>query len=153
MNAAHDLLQSMRDFGWPILAYAIFAPIPTYVFPSGRSREEKTTRLFFVGMIIAGIEALFFLGTESNDALQVARLNPPWGIYVLFLLLVAIGAGGTWAVVRARENRMAIGISENTAFQIPTARSRIKLYIFGCAIWVAGSIFAVLWLARIANAQ
>lgn len=153
MNAAHDLLQSMRDFGWPIFAYAIFAPIPTYVFPSGRSHEEKTGRLLFVGMIIAAIEGLFFLGTESNNALQVARLNPSWGVYVLILLLLAVGAVDTWAVLRARENQRAISISENAAFKTAKGRSYIVLCSVGSAVWVAGSIFAVFWLARIANTQ
>lgn len=67
MNAAHDLLQSLRDFGWPILAFAIFAPIPTYVFPTGRSREEKTAKLLFVGTIIAAIEVLFFSGDGEQQ--------------------------------------------------------------------------------------
>jgi hypothetical protein len=150
MNAAHDLLQSMRDFGWPIFAYAIFAPIPTYVFPSARSREEKTARLLFVGAIIAAIEGLFFLGTESNDVLQVARFNPVWGIYVLLLILVAVGAGGTWVVLRARENRMAISITEDAA---PKTAAGMSYVIFCIAVWLACSIFAVFWLAKIANTQ
>jgi hypothetical protein len=153
MNAAHELLQSIRDFGWPIFAYAIFAPIPTYIFPSGRSREEKTTRLFFVGVIIAAVEAFFFLGTESNDALRVARLNPAWGSYVLFLIFLAVGAGGRWAVVRARENRIAISISRDAALQPPPASSHRKLYVVGIVAWVTASVFAVFWLASIANAQ
>jgi hypothetical protein len=153
MNAAHDLLRSIRDFGWPIFVYAIFAPIPTYVFPSGRSREEKTARLLFVGTIIAAIEGLFFLGTESNDVLQVARLNPLWGVYVLILLLLAVGTGGTWAALRARENQKAISIGENAALKTATGRSYVVLCVTGCAVWVAGSIFAVFWLARIANTQ
>jgi hypothetical protein len=153
MNAAHELLQSIRDFGWPIFAYAIFAPIPTYVFPSGRSREEKTTRLLFVGVIIAAIEVFFFLGTEGADALQVARLNPAWGIYVFLLIFVAIGVGARWVAMRNRENRMAISISESAASQPSEDRSHYKLYIAGWIVWAAASIFAVLWLARIANAQ
>ncbi len=153
MNAARDLLQSIRDFGWPLFAYAIFAPIPTYILPSGRSREEKTTRLLFIGMIIAAIEVCFFLGTEGNDAWQVARLNPAWGIYVLLLLFVAVGAGGRWVVVRARENRTALSISGEAALQISVTMSQNKSYIVGCIVWTLAAILAVLWLANIARTQ
>jgi len=153
MNAAHDLLQSLRDFGWPILAFAIFAPIPTYVFPTGRSREEKTAKLLFVGTIIAAIEVLFFLGTESNNAVQVARLNPWWGVYVLILLLPAVGAGGSWAVLRARENQEATSISESAALKTAKGKSHIVPWLIGCAVWVMGSLFALFWLARIADTQ
>lgn len=153
MNAAHDLLQSILDFGWPLFAYAIFAPIPTYIFPSGRPREEKTTRLLFVGAILATIEAFFFIGTESSDALQVALLYPAWGAYVLILLIVAAGVGGKWAIARTRENQMTISISRDTAPLTSVVSSRNKLYVVGGAVWLAASTFAVLWLAKIAHTQ
>ena len=102
MNAAHDLLQSLRAFGWPIFAYAIFAPLPTYILPSSRSRQERTKRLLFVGVTLALIEVIFFVGTESNDITQVARLHPAWGAYVLLLALAAIGVAVKWAVARLR---------------------------------------------------
>ena len=153
MSAAQSLLQAIREFGWPIFAYAIFAPISTYVLPSLRSREENSARLLFVGVIIAAIETSFFLVTESYDALQVARLNPVWGIYVLLLLLVGVSAGGRWAVVRAREDRIALSISGNSALEPPAAKSNRQHYIVGCAVWAAASVLAVLWLARIANTR
>ncbi len=143
----------MRNFGWPLFAYAIFAPLSTYIMPSGRSREEKTTRLLFVGGVIAIIEAVFFLGTESADAFAVARLNPAWGIYALLLLLIAVGGGSRWAVARARENRTVIRISGNTNIETPGTRLRTNLYAGGFAIWTIALIFGILWLARIAKAQ
>lgn len=152
MNAANDLLQSLRDFGWPVLAYVIFAPISTFALPSGRSREERLQRLVFVGIIIAVIEVLFFLGTEGGDAFQIAGVHPAWGLYVLALLLVAIVAGCRWAVIRARENRIAISISDDTT-QSPPVNSRFRFYILGCAVWVAGLVLAIVWLSKIAKIQ
>ncbi len=153
MNAAHELLDSMRDFGWPIFAYAIFAPIPTYVLPSDRSREEKTERLLFVGAILAAMEVIFFLGTESNNVWQVASLNPAWGVFVSFLLLVAVGTGAIQLVLTARRNRAPISIGEQATSNAPIGRYHRVFSIMGPGAWIVCMILAVLWLIRIANTQ
>jgi hypothetical protein len=153
MNAARDLLQSLRDFGWPIFAYAVFAPLPTYLLPSSRSRQERTARLLFVGAILASIEALFFVGTESNNIVQVARLNPVWGAYVLLLALVPLGAGAAWTIVRVREDRTAIRIVQITDAKSPPRAGRTEAYIAAAGVWLACSVVAVVWLSKIANSS
>jgi len=152
MNPAGELLVSLRDFGWPIFAYAIVAPLPTYLLPSSRSTHERTGRLLFVAVILASIEALFFVGTESNNIVQVARLHPAWGACAFLLALVPLGAGAGWAAARVRENRMAVSISQITgAESSPNAHTRA--YIAGAVTWLACSVVAVVWLSRISNGQ
>jgi len=151
MNAARDLLQSLRDFGWPIFAYAIFAPLPTYILPSSRSRQERTTRLVFVGVILASIEVLFFVVTESNDIVQVARLHPAWGAYVLLLALVPLCAGAMCAVVRLREDRMAISMSQITGAESSSSKIPTGAYMAAAGVWLACSVLAVAWLFQISN--
>ena len=150
MNAASELIQSLKDFGWPILAYAIFASISTFVLPSVRSREERVQRLLFVGIIIAFIEGFFFVGTESNDALHVASLHKAWGIYMLLLILLGFGAAMRWVALWKKEDRKTISISlgpgtDESSKQPP----RISLLaLFG--LWLMGIAVAVIWLLRIA---
>ena len=150
MDAANSLLQSLRDFGWPVLAYAIFAPIATFVLPSSRSREEQVQRLFLVGTIIAVIEALFFLGTESGDALDVARVHPGWGAYVLFLVVVITGMAAWWWLLRTRENRTEISISEYPQTAVPAQKLGKGFYLALVGLWIIGAAGAVVWLFRIA---
>ncbi len=149
MNAARNLLQSLRDFGWPIFAYAIFAPLSTYLLPSSRSRQERTARLLFVGVILASTEALFFVGAESNNTVQVARLHPAWGTYVLLLTLFPLGAVGGWAVVRLREGRTTINIGRAAEAEHAPWAIGTWLYIAAVGIWLTCCIVAVVWLSRI----
>jgi hypothetical protein len=152
MNAAHEILQALRDFGWPILAYAILAPLQTFFILRG-SRQERTARLIVGGVILASIEALFFVGTESDNIVQVARLHPAWGAYVLFLALVALGAGAGWAVVRVREDRTPISISQITDAESSPSTMRTGAYIAGTGVWLACCVVAVVWLSKISNSQ
>jgi hypothetical protein len=152
MNAARDLLQSMHDFGWPILAYAILAPLLTYILPSRRSRQERTGRLVFVGGILALIVVILFVGTASNEVVQVARVHRAWGAYVLLLALVPLCAGATWAVLRMRQGRIAISVTRTTAAESSSREIRIGAYLLAVAgVWLAGSVLAVVWLFQISN--
>ncbi len=153
MNVALDLLQSLRDFGWPVFAYAIFAPVATFLIPSSRSREDKIARLLFVGAIIAMIEVLFFVGTESGDFIQVARLHPTWGFYVICLALIAIVVVAKWAILRRQENRKAISLtSREDDVDSSLNKARGGSYIAVIGVWFVGSVVAVIWLSRIASA-
>lgn len=150
MDAANSLLQSLRDFGWPVLAYAIFAPISTFVLPSSRSREERVQRLLLVGAIITAIEAFFFLGTESGDALDVARLHPAWGMYVLLLVLVVAGIMARWWLQRSRQDSVAISISDEPTASVTAKSSGRGFYLTLIGLLAIGAAGAVLWLSRIA---
>lgn len=153
MNAAHDLLQSLRAFGWPIFAYAIFAPLPTYILPSSRSRQERTKRLLFVGVTLALIEVIFFVGTESNDITQVARLHPAWGAYVLLLALAAIGVAVKWAVARLREDHTITTIRQIDGSEGSSGVKHTGIFIAGAGVWLACSALAVIWLSKISNSR
>jgi hypothetical protein len=152
MSAALDLLQSLRDFGWPVFAYAILAPAATYLIPSNRSREDNVARLLLVGTIIAMIEMFFFVGTESGDFIQVARLHPAWGFYVVCLVLIAIVAVAKWAIVRGRDNRKAISPTIHKGdVDNSLDKTHVGSYIAVIGAWLAGSVGAVIWLSRIAS--
>jgi hypothetical protein len=151
MDAANSLLQSLRDFGWPILAYAIFAPISTFVLPSSRSRKDRVQRLLLVGAIIAAIEAFFFIGTESGDALDVVRLHPAWGVYVFVLVLVLAGLMAWWWLVRSRQNRVAISINEDMIASVATREMGRGFYLTLIGLLAIGAVGAVFWLSRIAD--
>lgn len=153
MNAARDILQSLRGYAWPLVAYMIGAPLPTYLFPSRYSRQERTMRLFWVGVMISSIGALFFVLAESGNIVQVARLHPAWGAYVLLLALVPLGAGARWVVARSRENRTAISISQITEAESSSGKKHTAAYIAGAGAWVACSVMALVWLSKIANSQ
>ena len=151
MNAAARLLESVRDFGWPVLAYAVFAPVATFVLPTGRTREEQVDRLFLVGIIIAVIEVLFFLGTESSDAFQVAYLNPAWGTLVLLLFLAGVAALLWWWLLRARKNRVVISIKTNPQIAHGTRELGKGYYVVLVGLWVIGAIAATVWLFKIST--
>jgi hypothetical protein len=151
MNAARDLLQTVGDFAWPILAYAIAAPLATYVLPSRRSRQERTARLIFVGLIIASIEVLFFFATASNEIFEVARVHPAWGAYVLLLALVPLCAGATWLLVRVREDRMAISVTRSNGSKSSSHGIPMKAYLAVAGLWLVCSVLAVVWLSQISN--
>ncbi len=154
MNAAADLLQSLRDFGWPFFAYAIFAPVATFLIPSSRSREDKIPRLLLVGAIIGMIEALFFVGRESGDFIQVACLHPGWGLYVICLALIAIVVVTKWAILQRREIRKTISFTghEGDVDSSPS-KTNVGSYTAAIGVWLVGAVVAVIWLSKIASAQ
>jgi len=107
--------------------------------------------ILFVGAILASIEVLFFVGTESNDIVQVARVHPAWGAYVLLLALVPLGVGARWAVVRLREDRTAVSISPTTDAEGSPSTMHTGTYIAGAGVWLACSVVAIGWLSQISN--
>jgi len=151
MKAAQDILQSLRDFGWPILAYAIVAPIVTFIIPSSRSREERTARLLLVGVIIAVIEVLFFVGTEGGDILQVAKSRPAWGGYVLLLTLVLIGMGIKLGLRRAREGRETVSLLGTYGEEVSSVNLNARRFLTFAGGWLAAALLAVIWLWKIAD--
>jgi hypothetical protein len=151
MKPAQDILQSLRDFGWPIVAYAVMAPIATYVISSNRLREERMARLVLIGMVIAVIEVFFFVGTESGEFVEVAQIYPAWGAYVILLALIAITLLVKWAIRRSKESRTAISMTSPIDID-PMQRKRLaQSHIAVIVGWLAASAAAVIWLSKIAN--
>jgi hypothetical protein len=110
-------------------------------------------RLLVGGVIITSIDAIFFVLTESNNIVQVARLHPAWAAYVLLLGLVALGVGVGWAVVRVREDRTGISISRIADAESSPGTMRARTYIAAAVAWLACSVVAVVWLSKISNGQ
>lgn len=153
MKAAYDLLQSLRDFGWPILAYIIVASVAVFVVPSGSSREDRIAKLLLVGAVITIIELFFLIGTAGADFVEVARLHPVWGSYAALLMLAVLVAVGKWAIRRARENQASISLtSDENEVGVPKEKS-IRIYIALMGGGLAGLTVAVIWLSKIANSQ
>jgi hypothetical protein len=153
MKAAQDILQSLADFGLPILVYAIVAPLATFIMPSRRSREEKIARLLLVGVVIIIIEAFFFIGTESDNIVRVAKSYPAWGTYVAVLTLMLMGIGVRLGLRRIREGRVTLSLSSTSAVEVspPKVNGRRSFTLLWG--WLAGSLVAVIWLLGIAYSR
>lgn len=149
MREAHDILRSLRDLGWPLVAYAISAPIATFVVPSRRSLEERVQRLLLAGKIIAIMLALFFIGIEGGDIIHVMRLRPAWGVYIALLSIFGFGTVVRRSVDRVREDRRPLSVTGSNA-EGPR-RMRGRSYVATAGIWLAASVVAVVWLSRIAG--
>jgi hypothetical protein len=149
MREASDILRSLRDLGWPLLAYLIAAPIATFVVPSRRSPEERAQRLLLVGKMIATVVGLFFVSIEGGNIIYVMRVRPQWGVYVLFLLALGLGIVVRWAVDRVRENRSPLSVTGSNA-ESPR-RTQGRSYVAAVGVWLAASVVAVVWLSRIAG--
>ena len=154
MKAALDLLQSLRDFGWPIHGYIVVAPLAVFAVPFGGSRDDKVAKLLLVGTIITFTEVFFSIGTEGGDFIEVARLHPVWGSYVAIMMLVALGTSVKRAILHVRENRTAISLtsleSDANGSVRNTPRRSSPVLVGG---WLAGLVVAVIWLSRIGNSQ
>jgi hypothetical protein len=152
MNAANDLLQSLKDFGWPIVAYVLLAPVATYLLPSTRSRRERGQRLLLVGAIILGIELIFFLLTSGGDILHVIRERPAWGFLVVCLFCGAVLFGIRWARMRARLNQEFISVTAgNASIEAYAGRGHLGAKAAAIGLWTAGCLAALLWLSKIAS--
>jgi hypothetical protein len=106
--------------------------------------------LLLVGAIIAVIEAFFFIGTESGDALEVARVHPAWGGYVLLLVLAVVGLMVRWWLLRIRQNGVVINIDNDQTTSTTPQKVGRGFYSALIGLLVIGSVGAVLWLSRIA---
>ncbi len=149
MREANDVLRTLRDLSLPLLAYAVFAPIATFVVPSRRSREERFQRLVLVGKVMSMIVAIFFVGIEGSDIVNIMRARPIWGIYVMCLLIAGLGIVLKLVVERARMNRNLLTITGSNAERARDDRSWSSTVAVGA--WLAACAVAVFWLSRIAG--
>ena len=151
MDAARNILQSLRDLGWPLLLYVIVVPLPTYLLPSRRSVQERTARLLFVGVILASIEALYFVGIEFDNIVRVARLHPLWGAFAVLSASMPPGAIAAWAILQRREDRTTISIGQTAKAEHPPGAIGSGLCIAGAGVWLACCAVTVVWLSRMSN--
>src|SRR5579859_3775373 len=108
MFEARDILLSLRDFSWPVVAFAIFAPIATYLVPRRRPRRERADGLLLVGAVCLTMMVIAFVLTEGEQIIDVMRLQPAWGCYIVFLTVVGFGIAGKFALDRSRTNRKVV---------------------------------------------
>jgi len=151
MNAAHDVLNSLRNFGWPVLAYLIIAPARAYLLPSRYSREENARRLVLVGIILVLMMFTFFLLTEGGQILAVMKARPLWGCYVALISIAAVCFAGVWAVSRTRENRKVISLVEVNTDSLNDFDGVSKEPYGLAVVLLLACVVGVVWLARIAN--
>jgi RHS repeat-associated protein len=140
------------DFGWPIVAYALVAPIATCIMPGIRHREDRVAKLLLVGWVIAIIEILFFLGTEGGEIIEVARLHPLWVCYVAMIALLILGTATKWFVNYRQDNSELINLhgDSGTPFgRLSSRHSGSRMTWIGMLI--TGSLLAVIWLYGIAS--
>ena len=148
MKPAIDLLHNLRDFGWPLLAYTVIAPVPTYLVWSRRSREERTSRLLFVFGIIAVCESVFLLGTSGSLILQITRLHPVWGLYVACLVSAVVIVVTIWTIQTAKTNRQLLNLHDSQA-QDPIFSASFAVGTL--AVCLLGFVGAFIWLVLIAH--
>ena len=151
MFEARDILLSLRDFSWPVIAFAVFAPIATYLVPSRRSLRERADRLLLVGAICLTMMVIAFLLTEGEQIIDVMRLQPAWGCYVVFLTVIGLGIAGKFALDRSRTNLKVVTLASSVAPIEGSSRNiQLERYILPISAWVGGLVIALVWLSRIA---
>ena len=150
MWEARDILLTLRGFILPIVAYAIFAPIVTFLVPSRRSPEQRMARLLLVGAICLTMTTVAFLLSENEQIIFVMKLRPAWGCYVGLLAVCGLGAIGKFALNQSRQIRIVVNLTDPAAVESSPNKIRVERYKIALSVWIAGSVIAIIWLSRIA---
>jgi hypothetical protein len=147
MPEARDILLTLRGFILPIVAYAIFAPIATFLVPSRRAPEQRMARLLLVGAICLTMTTVAFLLTEDEQIIFVMKFRPAWGFYAGLLAVCGVGTIGKFALDQSRQNRTVVNLTNPAAVESSANKIRVERYKIALSV---GSVIAIIWLSRIA---
>jgi alpha-glucosidase len=76
MEALKTMMETLREHGWPVILFAIAAPLPAMLLPSRRPGSHKAQRFMMFAAGATVFIALLFIYSESQQFMRAARQHP-----------------------------------------------------------------------------